>query len=176
LTLENPSVISKVTSMVGTPVLIDGNKLALSGRPIYLTTERAKLDLLKEQIRKGKLTGTKNFSLSLGLDMEKSTPAKPVLVVELANTTNRKQTPPTIQLAADDPWNVTPKAIEDKALLVVGEVRNYASALTGHSEHSGEISCVVTGRLSDTRDPVRMEPREWKRRFASPPSPRSRTA
>ncbi|MBN2311998.1 MAG: hypothetical protein JXR94_23675 [Candidatus Hydrogenedentes bacterium] len=48
--LSDASVIESVTSMVGTPVLMDENRLALSGRPIYLKLKASECERLSGQI------------------------------------------------------------------------------------------------------------------------------
>ncbi|MBN1344204.1 MAG: hypothetical protein JXQ73_16075 [Phycisphaerae bacterium] len=50
ITLSDARAIKTVTSMVGTPVLVERNALPLSGRPFYVTCELAELERLKGQI------------------------------------------------------------------------------------------------------------------------------
>ena len=50
--IDDLSAVTSITSMVGTPVLIAKDALTLSGRPLYLKTERAKAEQLKQQIRR----------------------------------------------------------------------------------------------------------------------------
>jgi hypothetical protein len=52
LTLEDPSMIQGVTSMVGTPVLISKSTLRLSGRPLYLRAGLEDIGRFKEQLRR----------------------------------------------------------------------------------------------------------------------------
>ena len=52
LTLEDPSMVQSVTSMVGTPVLTAKGELRLSGRPLYLKARLDDIDRLKEQLRR----------------------------------------------------------------------------------------------------------------------------
>jgi hypothetical protein len=157
LTIKDSSMINKVTSMVGTPILIKDNVLALSGRPIYLSTDLSKLPLLKEQIRAAKIKGIKDYALSLALDLKKSKPNEPVLDVELTNTANVDKFPPAIRVKAAEPWMARPETLEGKALLKAGEIKNFAAALTGPAKKTGEISINVSAWLSNTPDPVRVE-------------------
>ncbi len=50
MTIKDPSMIENATSMVGTPVLVK-DRLAVSGRPLYLKTRAGEAERLKQQIR-----------------------------------------------------------------------------------------------------------------------------
>ena len=55
---DDLSAVTSITSMVGTPVLITKDSLPLSGRPLYLKTDRAHAERLKQQIRSAQWHGT----------------------------------------------------------------------------------------------------------------------
>jgi len=62
--LKDASAIKSVVSMVGTPVLVADNALALSGRPVYLLVDHDKLEGLKLQIHQAQCTGSLDVLLS----------------------------------------------------------------------------------------------------------------
>ena len=54
---DDLSAVTSITSMVGTPVLITKDSLTLSGRPLYLKTDRVITDRIVQQIRTQSGTG-----------------------------------------------------------------------------------------------------------------------
>jgi len=156
MALSDVSKIKSVTSMVGTPILIENNKLPLSGRPIYVKAELANLDWLKNQVRQAKFQGARSFTLSLGLDLKKSKADQPVVDVEVANTTNHPQMMPKVFLKAGSSWKVSKDVVADAKPFNAVETRNFPVPLVGPNVTSGEVFFDVTGSLSNPDFPVRV--------------------
>ncbi len=157
MVLEDASKIKAVTSMVGTPVLVEDNGLPLSGRPIYLSVDPGNLETMKDQIRRAKLHGSRSFTLSLGLDMKKSKADQPVIDVEVSNTANRPRAMPKVYLQAESPWKAGRDVITDSIPFKPVETKNFPVPLTGPAVTSGEVFFSIVGSLADAGYPVKAE-------------------
>ncbi len=123
LTLKDISMITGVTSMVGTPIQIIDNRLGVSGRPIYIKTSSANRKALAEQIRQAAVEGGKTFELALGLDMPKTRMTQPMIDVRITNVSNRDQKSPEIFFETSEPWKAETSKIQEPWILKAGEER-----------------------------------------------------
>ncbi len=157
LTIKDSSIIKSATSMVGTPVLIANNQLKLSGRPIYLSVDPKNLDALKSQIRNAKITGLKNFAISLGMDLPKSKAGEPALAMQVTNNTARAQDAPDINLKVAPPWQIKQDVSSDTTPFKPGEEKIWSAILAGPAVTGGEIFIQTEAALSNTATPVHAE-------------------
>jgi len=138
LPIQDVAMIKSITSMVGTPILIDKN-LKISGRPIYIATDIKNLEALKKQILSARPQGTQAFSLSLGLDTQTSTAVEPVLSLSITNNSPTAQDVPLIKIDLQSPWQLKNLFKRDAAPLSGNETRTYRLPVTGSSARQGGI-------------------------------------
>ncbi len=137
--LKDASAIQSVLSMVGTPILMSGNTLKLSGRPIYLVVDRDKLEALELQVRQAQFTGKKDFEVTLGLDAQKTQPGKPVVCVGVTNTSSLPKPMPTVTVTAESPWTVEAGKIDGGLVVPPGEERRFFLIIGGPATGDGEV-------------------------------------
>jgi hypothetical protein len=156
--LTGASMIQSVTSMVGTPVLVSGNRLRLSGRPVYAKARRADLESLRSAIHEAEVMGGESFRLALSLDSEQTTASQPALAVHITNTSRRARVPPTLHLAVRPPtWELARERISDGQAITGGGTRCYSVQLMGAAVRAAEVSFVATAGLFDDSTQVRSE-------------------
>ena len=150
MTLQDASMIRDVTSMVGTPVLVDAGRLPLSGRPIYVRTSLSDLPRLKAQIQAAPLEGCRVLELAIGLDLEQTLPGRTVTAVEVTNTGNHPRTvPPILLTSSPTSWTMDTVQIEDKDPLPTGASRKHLVNLTSQDPRGAEVAFDVEARLFD---------------------------
>lgn len=150
IALEDTSMIRDVTSMVGTPVLVDAGRLPLSGRPIYVRTSLSNLPRLKAQLQAAPLEGCPVLELALSVDLERTLADRPVLAVEVANTGNHPHPIPPIFLSASPTsWTMDTVQIEDKEPLPAGASRKHLVNLSSQDARGAEVALDVEARLFD---------------------------
>jgi hypothetical protein len=155
--IKDPSAIKGITSMVGTPMILEDGALPISGRPVYVHVDPAKAQALVEQIHSAELTGAKEYSLSLGLDTDRSRTDSPVIVLEVTNNRNSARSFPAVQFEASVQGRRVAKLVTDVKPLGPGETR-VRPISCGAADKGGEIALNVACRLAGDED----EP--WLRR------------
>ena len=150
IALEDTSMIRDVTSMVGTPVLVDAGRLPLSGRPIYVRTSLSNLPRLKAQFQTAPVEGCPVLELALSVDLERTLPDRPVLAVEVANTgIHTRPIPPIFLSASPTSWTMDTVQIEDKKPLPAGASRKHLVNLSSQDARGAEVALDVEARLFD---------------------------
>jgi len=131
LTVDDGSAIKTVTGMVGTPVLALDGKLPVSGRPIYVKTDRADREAFADKLRNATIEGGKVFELAVGLDMERTEAATPCIDVRLTNVGNATQKTPAVFVEVEEPWQTKTEKVADGHSLAAGEEGVYPIELSG---------------------------------------------
>ena len=150
MTLEDASTVREVTSMVGTPVLVDGGRLPLSGRPIYVKAGVADAERLRDEVTRAEVTGVRRFQLAVAPDAERARPGRPAVSVEIRNAGRSPATPPPIHLRSHSPqWQPAQDTITDDQPLPAGETRSHSIALVGGQGGEGEVACRLVARVLD---------------------------
>lgn len=138
LKLRDASVIAGVTSMVGSPVLVQENTLHLSGRPIYVAASPGNIDDLKAQIAGGEISGPGDVGVSVAVDRQRTHPRAPVLDVQITNQRRRALSAPPLHLEVAAPWRAKVPLIHDRAPLEPGQTRHHSVPLAG-PQGDGEV-------------------------------------
>ncbi len=154
LKLKDASAIKGITSMLGTPILLKGNTLNLSGRPIYLDADAKKLDALKAQIAAATISGDTRYRLSLNLSPEKTRPGAAVLNVSVENVSNRPQAAPSIAVSVEKPWRLANMPRPSRRTIQPGEKRHISVMARGPVTKGGEVVLNASAAIADGGMPM----------------------